>query len=47
VYLDETAHLFAVFSISAAVRGIQILLAPADYIRAVGAKVVAIAKGKE
>ena len=28
-------------------RGLQILLAPDDYIRAVGAQVVSIAKGKE
>ncbi len=47
VYLDETAELFDVISISAGMRGLQILLVPDDYIRAVGAKVVSIAKGKE
>jgi len=47
VYLDETAQLFAVISISAGMRGLQLLLAPDDYIRAVGAKVVSIAKDKE
>src|SRR6201999_1010733 len=47
VYLDETAELFDVISISAGMRGLQILLAPADYVRAVGAEVVAIAKDKE
>jgi Cys-tRNA(Pro)/Cys-tRNA(Cys) deacylase len=47
VYLDETAQLFDVISISAGMRGLQILLAPDDYIRAVRAKVVPIAKRKE
>jgi len=35
VYVDETAELFDVISVSAGVRGTQILLAPADYLRAV------------
>jgi Cys-tRNA(Pro)/Cys-tRNA(Cys) deacylase len=47
VTLDETAQLFDVISISAGQRGLQILIAPDDYIRAVGAKVAAIAKDKE
>src|ERR1700736_4145523 len=47
VYVDETAQLFDVISISAGMRGLQVLLIPDDYIRAVGAKVVSIAKGKE
>jgi Cys-tRNA(Pro)/Cys-tRNA(Cys) deacylase len=38
-YADETIELFDVISVSAGVRGTQILLAPADYIRAVKAKV--------
>jgi Cys-tRNA(Pro)/Cys-tRNA(Cys) deacylase len=38
VYLDASAQACAVISISAGVRGTQILLAPADYIRAVGAR---------
>lgn len=46
VYLDETAELFDVISISAGVRGTQILLAPADYIRAVNATAGAIAREK-
>jgi Cys-tRNA(Pro)/Cys-tRNA(Cys) deacylase len=37
VYLDETAILFDVISVSAGVRGTQILLKPDDYINAVGA----------
>ena len=46
VFLEETAELFDVISVSAGVRGVQVLLAPADYIRAVEAKVAAIAKAK-
>lgn len=34
VYLDEVATLFDVIAVSAGVRGTQILLKPADYIRA-------------
>lgn len=34
VYVDETAILFDVISVSAGVRGMQILLAPDDYLRA-------------
>jgi len=33
VYVDETIELFDMISISAGVRGMQILLAPADYLR--------------
>lgn len=43
VYVDETIELFDVVSISAGMRGLQILLAPAKYIQAVGATVAAIA----
>src|SRR4051812_43232271 len=46
VYLDETARLFDVISISAGARGLQVLLAPDDYIRVVEARVAAIAKDK-
>ncbi|RUL86914.1 Cys-tRNA(Pro) deacylase [Tautonia sociabilis] len=46
VVLDETAELFEVISISAGARGLQILLSPADYIRAVGARVAAISRAK-
>jgi Cys-tRNA(Pro)/Cys-tRNA(Cys) deacylase len=43
VFVDETIALFDVVAVSAGVRGTQILLAPADYLRAVGATVGAIA----
>jgi Cys-tRNA(Pro)/Cys-tRNA(Cys) deacylase len=46
VYIDELAEICDVISISAGTRGLQILLAPQDYIRAVKAKVVAITKGE-
>jgi Cys-tRNA(Pro)/Cys-tRNA(Cys) deacylase len=46
VYLDETAILFDAISVSAGVRGTQILLSPEDYIAAVNATVGAIAKPK-
>lgn len=46
VYLDEMAELFDVISVSAGIRGTQMLLAPADYIRAVNAKVAAIGREK-
>ncbi|HEV7922120.1 MAG TPA: Cys-tRNA(Pro) deacylase [Thermoanaerobaculia bacterium] len=46
VFADETIELFDVISISSGVRGAQLILAPGDYLRAVGAKVGAIAKAK-
>ena len=46
VYLDETAELFERIAVSAGVRGTQLLLAPADYIRAVGARTGPIARDK-
>ena len=46
VYLDETAILFNVISVSAGVRGTQILLDPHDYIRAVKATLGEISKPK-
>lgn len=46
VYIDELAEICDVISVSAGVRGTQILLAPADYIRAVKATVATIAKEK-
>src|SRR5580698_1808754 len=46
VYADETIELFDVVSVSAGVRGTQILLAPGDYLRVTHATVVAIAKEK-
>jgi Cys-tRNA(Pro)/Cys-tRNA(Cys) deacylase len=44
VFADETIELFEVISISAGMRGAQLIVAPADYLRATGAKVGAIAK---
>jgi Cys-tRNA(Pro)/Cys-tRNA(Cys) deacylase len=44
VVADETIELFDVISVSAGVRGTQILLAPADYLRATSAVVAPIAR---
>ena len=44
VFADETLGLFDVISVSAGMRGQQILLAPADYVRAVKATVGPIAR---
>jgi Cys-tRNA(Pro)/Cys-tRNA(Cys) deacylase len=38
VFVEETIQLHDVISVSAGTRGLQILLSPADYIRAAGAK---------
>lgn len=46
VYVDETVELFDVISISAGVRGLQILLAPGDYLRATKGIVAAVAQPK-
>jgi Cys-tRNA(Pro)/Cys-tRNA(Cys) deacylase len=46
-YVDETVELFDVISVSAGVRGTQILLAPADYVRATRARTGPLAKPKE
>ena len=46
VYVDETVELFDVISISAGVRGVQILLAPSDYLRACDAKLAPLAHPK-
>ncbi|HET8668628.1 MAG TPA: Cys-tRNA(Pro) deacylase, partial [Terriglobales bacterium] len=46
VVADETIELLDVISISAGVRGTQILIAPLDYLRATGATTAAIAKSK-
>ena len=46
VYIDELAEICDVISVSAGMRGLQVLLAPEDYIRAVQAKVAAITKGE-
>jgi len=47
VYVDETMQLFNVVSVSAGVRGTQILLAPGDYISVAKATVGAIAREKQ
>ena len=46
VYVDETIELFDVVSISAGVRGLQILIAPADYLRATKGQIAALADAK-
>jgi Cys-tRNA(Pro)/Cys-tRNA(Cys) deacylase len=46
VYADETIELWDVVSISAGVRGTQILIASADYLRVTNASVGAIARPK-
>jgi Cys-tRNA(Pro)/Cys-tRNA(Cys) deacylase len=47
VYVDENIELFDVVSISAGMRGLQILLAPADYLRATNATISALAQPKK
>jgi len=44
VFADETIELFGAISVSAGHRGVQILLAPADYLRATGAAVADLTK---
>ena len=46
VYVDETIELFEVVSISAGVRGLQILIAPADYLRATKGTIAALGQRK-
>ena len=46
VIVDETIELFDVISISAGVRGLQILISPGDYLRATKAQVAALAQAK-
>lgn len=46
VFVDETLELFEVVSISSGLRGAQLILAPADYLRATGGRVGGIAKEK-
>ena len=47
VFVDETIELFDVISISAGMRGLQILLAPADYLRATKGTIAALAVAKK
>jgi Cys-tRNA(Pro)/Cys-tRNA(Cys) deacylase len=44
--VDVSALGFDRIAVSAGVRGTQLLIAPADYVRAVGARVAAIARPK-
>jgi Cys-tRNA(Pro)/Cys-tRNA(Cys) deacylase len=46
VYVDETIQLFDVISISAGARGLQILIAPADYLRAIRGTIAALGQAK-
>jgi Cys-tRNA(Pro)/Cys-tRNA(Cys) deacylase len=46
VYVDETVELFDVISISAGVRGLQILLTPANYLKATKARLSQLAHPK-
>lgn len=43
-YADETLELFDVISVSAGQRGLQVLLSPADYLRATGATIADLIK---
>src|ERR1700757_352603 len=43
-YVDETIELFDVISVSAGTRGTQLVLSPADYLRASGATIAALTK---
>jgi Cys-tRNA(Pro)/Cys-tRNA(Cys) deacylase len=43
-YVDETAELFDLISVSAGTRGLQILLAPGDYLRITKATIGAIGR---
>lgn len=46
VFVDETVELFDVVSISAGVRGTQIVIAPGDYLRATKGVIAAIGQAK-
>jgi len=47
VYVDETIELFDVVSVSAGVRGVQIVIAPGDYLRAVKGTIAALGQPKK
>lgn len=47
VYVDNSIERFELISISAGIRGLQILLAPADYLRVAKATLAAIALTKD
>jgi Cys-tRNA(Pro)/Cys-tRNA(Cys) deacylase len=44
VFIDETAELWPMVSISGGMRGLQILLAPSDLLRVTSARLVDIAR---
>jgi Cys-tRNA(Pro)/Cys-tRNA(Cys) deacylase len=44
VYVDETLESFDVVSVSAGTRGVQVVLSPADYLRAAKATVADLTK---
>jgi Cys-tRNA(Pro)/Cys-tRNA(Cys) deacylase len=46
VVVDEAMELFDVVCVSAGVRGLQIVMAPGDYVRATGARGAGIGRGK-
>lgn len=46
VFVDETIELWDAVCVSAGMRGLQIEIAPCDYLKATGARVAAIAKEK-
>jgi Cys-tRNA(Pro)/Cys-tRNA(Cys) deacylase len=46
VHVDDTIELFELISISAGIRGTQILLAPADFVRATKGAVAPLAHAK-
>ena len=47
VYVDETIELFDIVSVSAGVRGTQVLISPADYLKATNGAVGPIAREKQ
>lgn len=47
VFVDETVELFDVISVSAGIRGMQILLAPGDYLEATKGTIAAIGLAKQ
>jgi Cys-tRNA(Pro)/Cys-tRNA(Cys) deacylase len=46
VYVDDTMELFDLISISAGTRGLQILLAPADYLKITQAETAPLSRPK-
>jgi Cys-tRNA(Pro)/Cys-tRNA(Cys) deacylase len=47
VYVDETLELFDLISVSAGIRGVQILLAPAEFLRATKATIASLSHPKK